>query len=52
MHDACYDRGITFRLYWFLNDRAPFYTLNRPEFVILFRLILVVYLGDGIFHMV
>ena len=23
--DACYDRGITFRLKWFLNDVAPRY---------------------------
>ena len=46
--DSCYDRGMTFRLKWFLNDgdSSPKIFGNRPFFCVLF----VVYLGHGIFH--
>ena len=48
--DACYDRGSTFRLKCFLNDRV-----HQPKIVgkyapLIFFMILVVYLGHGSFH--
>ena len=51
-NDACYDRGSTFRLKCFLNDGTGLLNPKSSEVVgfFLLHMILVVYLGHGIFH--
>ena len=45
-YDACYDRGSTFRLKWFLNDLRHSLNKNRRKYnrPFFFRMVLVVYL--------